>query len=226
VTHFPPPKSPGETEEEYLVQLQAAASKRAGGQQQPVTRAHTPDEATARLAAGLPLAPPDLPPMPRRDRKKIQQADIPDVLPKPDSAAYHAELAKLAASRQKGNPLAANIAAVGRAVFYSMVTGIRQTLAQIARRAGCCVETARRCIIVLEDAGLFGVLNVLVWDGPLQLRAANLYLSPWCLDLTKRVAGRVAIRARDFLEHCGKIMGLAARTMGLNTTPLRQPGET
>jgi hypothetical protein len=206
-----------------LAALQAKQSRRAGGQHQALPRVRTPDEAQARIDAGLPLAPLELPPMPRRSRKKIQAADIPDVLPKPDSAAYHAKLATVAASRTKGCPLAANIAAVGRAVFYGMATGIRQTIAQIARRAGCCIETARRCIIVLEDAGLFGVLNVLVWDGPMQLRAANLYLSPWCLDLGKRVAGRIAKRTGDFLQRCGELMGLAVRTFGLNTTPERQP---
>jgi hypothetical protein len=170
-----------------------------------------------------------LPGLPRRQHPKVHQADIPDVLPAPDSKAFHAGLSEAVRKRAKGDPLAANIAAVGRAVFYAMITGVRQTLEQLAKRAGCCIETARKCILFLEEQGLFGVLNVLVRKDRDLVRGANLYLAPWAIAIAApglRLSRRVAERAAKFIADCSRVMGLAARTFGLNATPERQPGGT
>jgi hypothetical protein len=202
--------------------------------EQPQRPPRTIAELEARLAATGTTPPParsgHLERAPRRDRGKLHQADIPDFLPAPDSAAYHAALGEALRKRQPGNPLVVSIAAVGRAIFFGMTKGHRQTMAQIAKRAGCCVETVRKCVIFLEDEGLFGVLNVMVRVGRDLVRGANLYLAARLIDpasgATKRVSHRFAATLATFLENAAKKLHLAARPFGLNTTPLRQPGGT
>ncbi len=202
-----------------------------GSDQPPVFR---PLRTLAELHARLDATGSTLPPEPpaavrRRQHPKVHQADIPDFVPRPDSKAFHAGLSAAVRKRAKGDPLAANIAAVGREVFHAMNTGQRKAIADLAKLARCCPETARRCIVFLEEQGLFGVLNVLVRVDRDLLRGANLYLAPWAIAIAApglRLSRRVAERAAKFIADCSSVMGLAARTFGLNTTPVRQPGET
>lgn len=175
-----------------------------------------------------PTAPLTLPPLvvPKRKRPLLLEADVPDMLPAPDSNQYHAALERLAHERKKGDPLAPSIKAVGRAIYYGWRVGIRQTIAQIASRAGVCSQTTQNCIAYLEPSGIFAPINVMVRvDGALR-RAANLYLPCHFMLPALRMARRVADRVLGFYEECSKKLGLHWRTFGFNTTPLRQPGET
>jgi hypothetical protein len=218
---------PGESSDAFTVRLQAEATKRAGGGKPVYVAPSTPDEAAAALSTLGSTLPPLRPP-PRIRREKVHAADIPEVLPPLDSAAYHKRLGEVALARAKGDPLAANIEAVGRAIYYAMSARIRLTIRQIAKRAKCCPETARRCIDYLSRSGIVGVLNVLVRVDKLLLRSANLYLAPAFIVTTGiRLARRVAERSAAFLAECGKLLGLEWRPdRGFNTTPLRQPGGT
>jgi hypothetical protein len=219
---------PGESDDAWLNRRQAAASKFNGGQYRAYIRPKTPDQAAVALAT-LGTTLPPLPPPKKTSRPKIHAADIPEWLPQLDSPAFHKRLGEVSAARAKGDPLAGNLAGVGRVVFWMMSTRIRLTIAQIGRRAGCCQETARRCLDFLIRHGLFGALNVLIRVDSLLLRSANLYLAPaFFVASAARLSRRVAERSAAFIVECGRLLGLAVRpTGGLNTTPMKpQPGFT
>ncbi len=181
---------------------------------------------------------PSLKPPPRVKHKVIWEVQIPAAIPAPDSGLYHRELERVALQRvpnadalelgrPRGDPMFGNITAVGRLIYYGMCTGNRLSVEQMAARLDLSAETVRLCIRFLEDHGMFGILNPMKRWGQKLRRAANLYVAPWFIDLSASKLPRLVKEgAANFLADCGKLFGLAMRPLGLNTTPLRQPGRT
>ncbi len=173
----------------------------------------------ARLAATFPKPP-------KHKRPMLLDPNVPEFLPAPEPGQYYRGLNQLAHARKKGDPRTPSINAVGAAIFYGWRANIRQTIEQIAKRAGVCSQTTQNVIAYLEPSGIFAPMNVMVRVNGVFRRAANLYLPCDFMLPAVRMARRVADQVLRFREECGKKLGLHWRTFGYNTTPLRQPGET
>jgi hypothetical protein len=172
-----------------------------------------------------------LPPKPRRapkKRPKIHAADIPDVVLPHDGDAFINAARKAAHTRTKGQPSYALIMTVLLYIYHLMTIGQRKTLIEIGNACDCSDESVRRVLLFIEPHGVLGTINVLVRVGRNLWRGANLYVAPWCVKADAlRLPRRVAERAANFVVECGRLLGLYARPLGLNTSPLKpQPGFT
>ena len=173
----------------------------------------------------------ELPPKPRREpkkRPKIHEADIPEVALPIDGDRFIAAARKAAHTRKKGDPSYSLIMTVCLYIYHLMSIGQRKTLVEIGRACDCSDESVRLVLLFIEPHGVLGAINVLVRVGRNLWRGANLYIAPWAIKTDGvRLPRRVAERAAAFVVECGRLLGLYARPLGLNTSPLKpQPGFT
>jgi hypothetical protein len=161
----------------------------------------------------------------RQERPLILEADIPDVIPAPDGAAFTREVYRIAKTRKKGDPSYPLIVTVLLRTLYCMATNRRETQQQIAAACLCSDESVRRVLLFTKPHQLLNWFNVMGRVGGKLWRRANLYLSPHLISASAmRLPRRIVEKSAAFLVHAGELLGLAVRPRGLNTTPLRQPG--
>ena len=147
---------------------------------------------------------------------------------RPDFDAWLSRARAAIRGRGRGDVLAVTADRIaGLLVYCARRTGdgfARVTFADLAKLAGCCVETARRAVRCLEGWGVVDTFNVLVRrPGGAVERDANLYLLRDSAQDSAERESPPADRLADRLSRYAAVFGLRARLWGLNATPLRSP---
>lgn len=168
---------------------------------------------------------------------KLHARDVRRV-PPPPFPDWMASARKAALAREPGDPLFPTLMQCASllATFCRQAAqgACRATFEQIATGAGCCVETARRCIRFLERAELIDTANVLerrpIAGVTRLILGANLYLlrgaaepdegAPPAADALPMVPGD---RAAATIRRWAASFGLAMRPQGWNRTPSVAP---
>lgn len=165
--------------------------------------------------------------LPRAVNPVMLEADIKPPKRRVDGAVWLAAVNKAAAQRELGDVTGAVIVQIASKIAWAVAKGAgvgRIALRVLGKLAVCCKETARKVVRYLEDWGLLKTANIMHRRGRKLWRTMNAYE----LALPPATGGVARYRAPLFERKVwwAAAVNLHARAIGLNTTPLRQPGET
>ena len=165
--------------------------------------------------------------LPRAVNPVIHEADIKPPKRRVDGAAWLGAVNKVAAQRELGDVTGSTIVQIATKIAWAVAKGAgvgRIALRVLGKLAVAGKETARKVVRYLEDWGLLKTANIMHRRGRKLWRTVNAYE----LALPPATGGTARYRPPLFERKVwwAAAVNLHARAVGLNTTPLRQPGET